>query len=304
MTLRIIRPAWSDDDLVTAATLLTASNVPETVPLYDPAASYTVGQRVRRDTTHRVYQAGTASTGKTPEDNLGATPPIWLAVQATNRFAMFDAVNSTITSNPGSIDVTLTPGRANSLYLGGLDAATVDVTVMNGGAVRAQKHYNLLVDNVLSWQEWLDEPIIRSTDLTISDLPVFRGDTVRVVISQPGGTAGCGTLVIGMAREIGRVLWGAGFRLKSNSSYKDKGFGFVSLIKRPAARKITAQVFIPTNLFDEVNRLMGEYDGQNLVWSFSDEYRSLSGLGYKDDFDNTLPSPGGALFNLTIIGLI
>ncbi|WUR15715.1 hypothetical protein E7V67_011605 [[Empedobacter] haloabium] len=304
MTLRIIRPAWADDDLVAAGGMLTASNVLETVPLWNAATAYTVGQRVRRDTTHRIYEAGAASTNQIPEQSTAGSPAAWLDVQATNRFSMLDAVNSTITTNAGSIDVILTPGRANSLYLGGLDAATVDVTVMNGATVREARHYRTLVDNVFSWQEWTDEPIIRATDLTVSDLPIYPGDTVRVVISQPGGVAGCGTLVVGMSRAIGNVLWGAGFRLKTNSVYKDKGFGFVGLVKRPAARKITAQVFVPAAMFDEVNRLMAEYDGQNLVWSFSDKYRSLSGLGYKDDFDHTLPSPGGSIFNLTIMGLI
>lgn len=304
MTLRIIRPAWADDDLSAAAGMLTASNVPETVPLWDAATAYTVGQRVRRDTTHRIYEAAAASTNKIPEQNLTGLEAAWLDVQATNRFSMLDAVNSTVTTNAGTIDMTLTPGRANSLYLGGLDAGSVDVFVMNGATVRQTRHYRLLLDNVFSWSQWLDEPIVRATDLTITDLPIYKGDTVRVVINQPGGTAGCGTLVVGMSRDIGKVLYGAGFRLKSNSVYKDKGFGFVGLVKRPAARKITAQVVVPNAMFDEVNRLMAEYDGQNLVWSFSDQYRSLSGLGYKEDFDNTLPSPGGALCNLTIMGLI
>lgn len=304
MTLRIIRPAWADDDLAAAAGMLVSSNVAETVPLWDAGNTYAAGARVRRDTTHRIYEAGAASTNKVPELNLAGTPAPWIEVQATNRFSMLDAVNSTITTNPGSIDITLSPGRANSLYLGGLDAGSVDVFVMNGATVRHSRHIKLLVDNVFSWSQWLDEPIVRATDLTVPDLPIYRGDTVRVVINQPSGTAGCGTLVAGMSRDIGKVLWGAGFRLKTNSVYKDKGFGFVSLVKRPAARKISAQVFVPSAMFDEVNRLMAEYDGQNLVWSFSDQYRSLSGLGYKDDFDNTLPSPGGALCNLTIMGLI
>ncbi|TWI69063.1 hypothetical protein IP91_00128 [Pseudoduganella lurida] len=304
MTLRIIRPAWADDDLVAVADMLVVSNVAEDVLLWDPVPTYAVGDRRRRDTTHRIYEAGAPSTNKVPETNLAGTPAPWIDVQATNRFAMFDAVNNTVTSNPESIDVTLSPGRFNSLYLGGLDAATVDVTVAVDGVVVDSRHLELLVDNVFSWSEWLSEPIIRDTDAVLFDLNGYGGATLRVVISQPEGVAKCGTLVVGRSRVLGEVQSSAGFRIKANTSYKENGFGGVKKTKRPGARRIQAQVFASNAMFDEVNRLMMEYDGDTLLWSFSYEYKTLNALGYKEDFDSTIKNESGFFYNLQVLGMI
>lgn len=302
MTLRIIRPSWADDDLAAVAGMLTATNVVETVPLWNGGTAYTAGQRVRLDTTHRVYEALTASTGKSPDVNLTGNTPAWADVQASNKFAMFDAVNNTASSNADTIDVTLTPGPFDSLYLGGLDAATVDVTVTIGGAVVETRHLDLLVDNVFSWFEWLNEPIIRDTDALLFDLNGYGGATLRLVISQPGGTAKCGTVVVGRSRVLGEVQSAAGFRVKSNTTYKEDGFGGVIKTKRPAARRVQATVFAPNAMFDEVNRLMTDYDGDTLLWSFSEEYKTLNALGDKEDFDSTIKNESGFFYNIQVRG--
>lgn len=302
MTFRIIRPAWADDDLVAVAGMLTATNIVETVPLWSAGTAYAPGQRVRLDTTHRIYEALTASTGKSPDANLTGTTPAWADVQASNQFAMFDAVNNTVSSNTSTIDVTLTPGPFDALYLGGLDAATVDVTVSIGGTVVETRHLDLLVDNVFSWFEWLNEPIIRDTDAVLFDLNGYGGATVHVVISQPGGTAKCATFVIGRSRTLGDVQSSANFRVKSNTSYKEDGFGGVRKTKRPAARRVQATVFAPNAMFDEVNRLMTEYDGDTLLWSFSDEFKTLNALGDKEDFDSTIKNESGFFYNIQVRG--
>jgi hypothetical protein len=304
MTLRIIRPAWADDDLVAVAAKLSASNVTETVPLWVVGTPYVAGARVRRDTTHQIYEAGTVSTGKIPEDNLAGTPAPWLEVGATNRFAMFDAVNSTVTSNGTVIDVTLTGIRFDSLYLGGLDAASVDVTVMTGATVLYTHHADLLLDNVFSWSEWLNEDIIRDTDLVLSDLPGYAGATLRVQINQPGGTAQCGTLVVGRSRVLGEVQSGVQFRVKSNTTYKEDGFGGVKKKKRPAARRVSCQVFVNNALVDEVDRFMVDYDGDTLLWSMSEKYRTLNVLGDKEDFDMTVQNSDGSFYNLQVRGVV
>lgn len=304
MTLRIIRPSWPDNDLAAAAAMIVSSNITETVPLYNSGTAYTVGQRVRMDTTRQIYEALAASTNKQPDLNMTGTGAVWGKVGASNRFALLDAVNSTVTTQAEMIDITLSPGKFDSLYLGGLSAKSVDVYVSVDGVVLRERHYPLLVDNVFSWSEWLNEPIIRETDLVVSDLAGYGNATVRVVINQPGNVAACGTLVVGRSRVLGRVQWNAGARHKSNSSFKDNGFGAVELLKRRAVRKIQAQIFAPNALFDEVSRLMAEYDGTNLLWSFSEEFKTLNVFGYKDDFDATLSSAAGFFYNLQVIELI
>jgi hypothetical protein len=303
MTLRVIKPAWKDNDLVAVAAMITASNVTETVLPWNAGTAYAVGDRARVDATHCIYEAQQANTNKPPLDNLTGNAPIWIKVQAANRFAMLDAVNNTQTSNAETIDLTLSPGPFNSLYLGGLSASAVDVIVTVGAAEIYNETFQL-IRPVYSWSQWDSEPILRDTDLTLFDIPRRAGAKLRVVIHQPGGTARCGTLVTGLARELGDVQWGAGFRVKSNSSFNADAFGNVPLVKRPAARRVNATVYTPNALFDEVNRSMMEYDGMNLLWSFSSEFKSLNCFGFFEDFDNTISTPAGSFYNLQVLGLI
>lgn len=304
MTLRAIKPAWADDDLVAVAAMITASNATETVAVWNSVTAYTIGQRARLDTTHMIYECLIANNGKSPDTHLIGTTPEWGEVQAANKFAMLDAVNNSQTVQADVIDLTLSPGRFNALYLGGLSAKNVQVIVKAGTTTLHDQLHQLVRDNVFSWSQWTNDPIIRDEDLVLFDLPVSIGATVRVIINQPGGTARCGTLVVGMARDLGETQWGAGFRIKSNSVYKDKGFGRIGLNKRPAARRVSAPIRIPMGMFDEVNRLMMEFDAVNLLWSFSDEFKSLNVYGYCEDFDNGLPTYNGAIYNLKVMGLI
>lgn len=304
MTLRVIRPAWADDDLAAVAAMIVASNITETVLVWNSGTNYTAGQRARLATTHKIYECLVANTNKSPDVNLVGTPALWAEVQAANGFAMLDAVNNSQTAQAESIDITLAPGRFNSLYLGGLVASSVQVIVTVGGVVKYDRTTALLRDNVFSWSQWLDEPIVRDADLVLFDIPRYASAQLRVIISQPGGVAKCGSLVTGMSRAMGETQWGAGFRIKSNSGYKDNGFGPIKLNKRPAARRVSAPIRIPMAMFDEVNRLMMEFDATNLLWSFSDEYKSLNVYGYCEDFDNSLPTWNGVIYNLKVMGII
>jgi hypothetical protein len=216
---------------------------------------------------------------------------------------MLDAVNNTKTEQAGAIDLTLAPGLHNALYLGGLEATSVQV-IETVGAVETYNETFDLVRPVHSWTQWDSEPIVREEDLTLFELPRRSGSRLRVIISKPGGTARCGTLVTGMAREMGETQWGAGFRVKPNSVYKDKGFGIVELTKRPSARRINATIFAPLAMFDEINRLMMEFEGSNLLWSFSGDYKTLNAFGFYEDFDNALPTAAGSFYNLQVLGLI
>lgn len=138
----------------------------------------------------------------------------------------------------------------------------------------------------------------------MTDLSGYGGAWLRVVIRQPGGTARCGTLVVGQSRVLGKVQSGVSFRGKSNTTYLEDGFGGVKKKKRPAARRVTCQVFVRNHLVDEVNRFMVDYDGDTLLWSMSSEFRTLNVLGDKEDFDMTVASGAGSYYNLQVRGFI
>lgn len=131
--MKLIRPITIDD-----AALL-STNVPEPSPYsYWTAWTYAaVGDRYVDSTTHKVYEAIQIAPFIPLTDEA-----YWVEVSASNRWAMFDQVNSTQSTQADSIAVSVqTTGRIDSVALVNVSAASAYITASVTGPLR----YNLLL---------------------------------------------------------------------------------------------------------------------------------------------------------------
>lgn len=307
MSMRIIRPEYTDP--VSAAAVLVGSNVPEAdYAVWAAGTTYAAGARVIVAATHMIYESVVAGNlGNSPPANLAGVTPKWLEVSPTNRYKMFDASASTVTENAGTIDVTLTSARGDSIYLGGLEAQSIEIHQTDETGTIYYHAEDLTLQNVFDWYGYFYEPIIRKTDLVLTDLPSAGGSSIRVVLHAEGSVAKCGTLIIGKVRDLGELQWKPRFRLIDYSRKVKDEFGNFKLVPRANARLISCELFVAAGQFDEVNRLISEYTSQVLLWSGASEagdYATLNVLGFLRDFDHVLDSPAGSLCNLEIEGLI
>lgn len=312
MSLKIIRPEFSDP--ASAAAVLVSSNVAAGggagTSEWNSATAYAIGARVTMPGGLVIYEAAAANTNVSPPADVAtATVPKWLEVSAINKFKMFDTSASTVTVNAESIDVVLTSARGDSLYLGGLEAQhlTVVQTAVFTGEELYRHEEDLTLQNVFDWYAYFYEPIIRKTDVILTDMPSAGGSTIHVTLAAPLSVAKCGTLIIGKAREVGELQWKPRFRLLDYSRKEKDQFGNLKLVPRPNARLISGELFISAGQFDEVNRLISEYLAQVVLWSGSTEdgsFATLNVLGFMRDFDHVLDSPAGSFCNFEIEGLI
>lgn len=309
MTLKIIRPAYTT--VKAAAAMLTSSNVPENDHAeWNAGTTYALGDRCIIAAEHSIYESQVASNlNNPPLANLAGETPKWMRVSATNRTKMFDVEANTITSRAELIDVTLSPGLADSLHLAELDAATVHVTQEHGGQTVFDKTFDLTLNNVFDWPDFFFEPPIRKTSLTVTGLlPFYSGSTVRVRINAPGGTAKCGALAIGTSRFIGDVQWEPRIRQVNYSTKEADKFGALTLLKRLSVNQISVELLVDNSMISEIARLMKAYDAVPLVFAYepgeTGEFECLNVLGIIRDFEAVIQSPAGSFCNLDVLGIL
>lgn len=255
------------DDMLT-------SNVAASETAWDSVTAYTTGNE--RAHNHRVWKATANSTNKEPGTTAGAE--FWTDLKPTNRMAMFDDLIDTKTSNPNSIEVEIQVARRfDTLVLFGLEAATANVTVMDGATELFNQDYDLVDYSGITgyWSLYFDEHGRRET-LPVSDLPILSGLTLAVAAFLPGGTAKIGSLDFGRSDEIGATLINPtlGFLSFSKIAPVDE-FGTRKIVKRSSRKQGDFDIAVPNLKFDNVYRKILSYDGVPALIIASDDYEAM-----------------------------
>lgn len=244
-----------------------------------------------------------ANFNRDPTDltNRAGVTPWWRKVSATNTYKMFDASSSSQTENADEIIVEIDAGRARALFLGGLDAATYQVEVIVGVTTMYDTtETSLVAPSSGTLTGYLYDPIVRKTDLVLTDLPRYAAARIRVTLKQPGGVVKCGSLVVGLTRDIGEMQWAPEIRILDYSRKETNEFGDTVLVKRKNAKMISCELFIDNADVDEIRRLLSTYTATALVWIGSEEYSSTIIYGFFRDLRIVLSSPAGSNVSLDL----
>ncbi|MCD5996512.1 hypothetical protein KDX38_23260 [Pseudomonas sp. CDFA 602] len=224
------------------------------VPLTEPGAtnwvvgSYGLGAKVIK--ARHVWESLAAAN--TAEPGAETTTPLkWLDLGAINAWRMFDKGAAvlkgdsgaqvrvykigTTTTNPGTIDFTITPGRVISgVALFGLSGyrATVTMTDPYDGVVRSTTISLVDASSKGMW-EWLFKPTRRKTTFALLDLPAYGTASIRVVIeADVGGTATCSMASLGQLVEVGTSVFGTAPGITDFSTREVDPFGNENMIER------------------------------------------------------------------------
>lgn len=241
------------------------SNVLESdAPTWSSTAAYAIGNRVMFD--HRIYEALAAvPAGVKPgaETITGENPAKWTDNGPTNRWRMFNKrkgntwTPGTFTSNPESIDLTITPGkRINALGLVGVRGASVRVVMTVGGSAVYDKTFAMSLKAGGSWYRYYFGEFMTKDNLAILDLPPFANASIRVLLSAPGGTAQVGMLVVGVAKTIGVAVYGTGLGSESYSFVREDDFGNVTITPRGRRRYVDFNIVMGGNQLSSAMRTL------------------------------------------------
>ncbi|MES2262082.1 MAG: hypothetical protein V4724_26475 [Pseudomonadota bacterium] len=290
--------------------ILISSTAPETeYAAWAVGTTYAVGDR--RIKAHRIYESLRASNvGYDPTDTTNQTglTPWWLDVGPTNRYAMFDGEASTQTVIASPLTVVLRPGAFNSLFLAGLDADHLVVTVKDapGGNVIYSYDADLEGSAPADYYEFFFDRFKPQTDFIAVDIPPYNAMELTLTLSSISAPIKCGVLAVGDLRPLGGgAEYGATAEPKSFNYIKTDDFGNTTIKRRKNARDMSASTLIDLADVNTVIATLTELMGVPCVWVGTDipEYGGLRtfGLGNgKISYDHLT----AARLTLTVQGLI
>lgn len=296
--MKVVKP------IIVTDAVLTASNATETVALYNAATTYALGNRVRLDTTKKIYECIQApSTGNAPD----TSPLWWVEVGPTNKWAMFDDSTSTQTAQASPLTVTLAPGYINSLALFGLEGQTltVDVTDGAGGPNVYSRTVNLDGTVLADWYQYFFEPFVQLGDVVLTDLPPYGAARVTASISGTG-TVKCGHLGVGTFYDLGEAEFGASAGIIDFSRKDVDAFGATKLTKRKFSKRMNARMELPTAQINKVQRVLADLRATPCAWVGADDvalYAPLVVWGFYRDFSIDVAYPTLSYCSLEIEGL-
>jgi len=269
---------------------LTSSTVPETdYSAWSSGTTYTIGQRVILTSTHKIYESlQNGNLNKDPATDT-SDPPFWIEVSATNRWKMFDTINSTQTTNTNSIVVVITPGKViNSVSLLNIEGTSVRIKMTDPteGVV-----YDVTTSlnnngNINNWYNYFFNPIQRRTSHVATDLPAYGTAAIEITITNTGLTAKCGVCIIGAVQYIGEgINLGASVGITDYSRKEKDSFGNYVLIQRSYSKRAKFSMAVLNEQIDALQDLLVSLRTTPCVWVGDDNYTCTYIYGYYKDFD-------------------
>ena len=251
---------------------------------------------------HQVYESLVGSnTGKAPM----VSDTFWAPVGPTNRWAMLDLYRSSKTWAASPLTVVLTPGqRIDSLFLGGLVADEVEITMTVDAVTVYSATRSLYVRQTLSWSDYFFKPIERRASALFQDLPPYTGAVVTVEITRAAGLVGCSSLVIGQGVYLGRTQMGAEARAKNYSRIDRDQFGNAQLVPRRMVPTANLTILFEKPRAKLLMELRDRTNAVPVVWSgldddTSDYFEPVLIAGIHTTFDLNLAYPEDGLLSLT-----
>lgn len=288
---------------------LTSTVAEDTSSAWNVGTTYVKGNIIHLASTHRRYESLINSNlGNNPATDDGTK---WLDIGPTNRWAMFDTINSTETSNASTIDVTIAAtDRVDSVALLGLTASEVQITAdYDGGEIYNETFSLTSTDGISDWYAYFFADIAFVSELVVTDLPRFGAMTVQIVISG-SGTVACGTCVLGLARELGASIYGVRVGNKDFSRKEDDAFGNTILVERPFSKRMDADVVVEgattsevATKVDAIQKVLSRFRATPVVWQASEEYGATTIFGFYRSFEIEIAYPLRSNLTLSIEGL-
>lgn len=278
--------AWDDDldaasvlvpvDVVNTAGVLQSVTAGGVALAEDPnpewvaGTTYTIGQRVSRASTHRVYESlKDNNTGKDPAlvaNRITATGAgtWWFDVGPTNKYAQFDGLVSTQTAADSPLVITLKPGALNGFALFGVDADSFDVVVKDapgGTPIYSEPTTQLEGSMPGDYFEYFYDRFKPLTQLVRSGIIPYSSAEMTLTLTKASGQVKLGMLAVGDMRPLGVPQRDATVEPIDYSYVKTDAYGNTEVKKRANATGLTITTKMDAedanNVLDTVKQVLG-----------------------------------------------
>jgi hypothetical protein len=291
---------------ITTGALLASSIAETDYAAWSVGTTYAAGSRVIVAATHRVYESVVAGNiGHDPVTDNGAN---WIDVGPTNRWAMLDQAVGTLSIGTGSIDLTLAPGRVDSLAVLDTSADTVRVIVTVDGATLFDqtRSTNASGGVIADWYAYFTADTGRVNSLVFDNLPRYTNAHVQVIITgdNPTGPVSVGTLLVGKVMDLGTTEASPSIGINDFSRKETDQFGITTVVERSWSKRMTTRSLVETRAVDGIQRGLADLRAKPALWIGEDGYDSLTVYGFFKDFSVDLALETISYCSLSIEGLI
>ena len=298
----LVKSALINESALTSSTI----GEPDGAEIVWSAYTSVIGDRRINTTTHRIYEAVIVST-QDPADGVNASPPTWVDVAPTNKWAMFDAVNNTLSNETTSLVVEIdTDTYIDSIagfLISGVDSINVTVTDPFEGEV-----YNTdvaMVDDsgVVDLYTYYYSPFVNINKFALYDLPPYVNATITVTFT--GATLSVGSLVVGNRINLGVATMGSSRQLLDYSRFEEDSFGTLTVTTGRKAKLVNYDVTIPIDRIDYTYDTIESITTIPSVWSATDDVNDPRlVLGYYRNHLETFDNPSVVFTTIQVQGVV
>lgn len=288
---------------------LTSSTIPEPdsgETVYS-AGTYVTGTRRILTSTHRVYEVtASPSTMDDPETGIDKDPQTWVDVGPTNKFAMFDNVNSTQSEEDDQLIVEVELGVKSDSIAGfnidNVNSINVTVTDPIDGEV-----YNTDVNmddnsSIIDYWEWHFNPIVRLREFALLDLPDYADATIK--LTADGGEVKFGNLVVGNKLTLGTTNFDSELQILDFSKKETDAFGNTVVTPGRTSKLVEFDVTIDFSNILFVFKALSLLTTIPSVWVGTESTNDATLVfGYYKNYQNNISSQTITNATITIEGL-
>lgn len=261
----------------------------ESHPDYNAGTSYSTGNIVRVETALYKSLVDT-NLGNYPPDNSVKGDPAakWVGAGATNPFACIDQKISRASVGPG-------PLQTFALKMGG--PANV-VGFVGMAATRIHIAFNDLNGNIYPQ----NTTIINSSVVLVAQ----GGTVVSVCVENTAGDVRIGECLVGAYEYIGETEYGHRFSITDYSRKDDDGFGNITFVERPFAKRMACSVVVAKADYNRVINLFEDLRAKPTIYVATEDPQYSAGaivFGNYGDFSIDIPYPKDNLCALEVQGL-
>lgn len=266
------------------------------------------GTGVAANTTIIAFETGTGGTGTytvsasqtVSSTAITGTAPVtnetyWARYGSTNRWSMHDSSSSSQTANVTSIvNVYQATGYCDSVGLLNIDCSSVNIKVEDLTDGEIYNETLVAVDNsgiVNSWHYCFD-PIVRKTELLVTDLPLYADPKITLTISGgTGNTVLCGTAYIGKRYNAGGTFYGMGLGIQDYSVTVEDAYGNRQFVEGAYSRKTSWTVNVDNRAVDSLHNLLAGIRATPALYIGHADYGSSYIFGKFNDFNIEIAHP-------------
>ncbi|HHZ94917.1 MAG TPA: hypothetical protein EYN67_05010, partial [Flavobacteriales bacterium] len=223
--MRVVVPIQITDLNLTSSTI----SEPDTGEVVYPGASTSfTGERFILTSTHRVYEVvAVPSTADDPETGIGAEPPTWVDVGPTNKYAMFDSVNSTQSEEDNQLIIETELGvKSDSIAGFNIDNVNLINVTVNDPIDGEVYNTDVSMDDnssIVDYWEWYFNPIVKLREFALLDLPDYADATVK--LTADGGEIKFGNVIVGNKVTLGVTTFDSGLQILDFGKKETDSFG-------------------------------------------------------------------------------